>query len=540
MPQLTPELLEAVRRRARISDLFDPAELRKAGKEYLSRCPWHDDQRPSLTVSPQRNRVHCFVCNRGTDAIGWLQDRQGLSFQEAVLELARRYGVSADPADPEAQRRLDAQRRQRQGLLQRRRQEREQSHKELLHQLEHGGTAAEYLRSRSISADTAASWHLGAASGRLVIPLNDSNGQTIGFCGRAIGALQPKYRNSPADVLFQRNALVFGLDRAAEAIRCGGTALLVEGPLDVIQLQQAGFGHAVACLGTSVSPLQLQLLQRHGMTQLQIALDGDPAGQRATERLLEQLLPQLTTGELGASVLQLPTGQDADGLVRSAGAEALAALVVSAQHWLEWRLDRLLSPLEAVQGSPDATPPLAVLQAIERQGNALVKKLSAGVLRRCAEVRLQQVLRTEDGSAPPVVDAAPLACVGPQAQTARQRAERRVLRLFIHASPCRELLAALQLQDQLCQAALDWLINLAVLAADDQLAAVAMQLAVQLPGALAAVLSQSATPGLEVERLLRSHPQRELEALLDVLEPGCPQRTNAETPGALQRCVDAL
>jgi hypothetical protein len=78
------------------------------------------------------------------------------------------------------------------------------------------------------------------------------------------------------------------------------------------------------------------------------------------------------------------------------------------------------------------------------------------------------------------------------------------------------------------------------LAAEDQLAAVALQLAVQLSGALAAVLSQAAAPGLEVERLLRSHPQRELEALLDVLEPGCPQRANAETSGSLQRCVDAL
>ena len=96
------------------------------------------------------------------------------------------------------------------------------------------------------------------------IPLNDASGQTVGFCGRATGSQEPKYRNSTGDLLFQRNGLVFGLDQAAEAIRKQGTALLVEGPLDVIQLHQAGFTNAVACLGTSVSELQLQLLSARG------------------------------------------------------------------------------------------------------------------------------------------------------------------------------------------------------------------------------------------------------------------------------------
>ena len=73
MSVITPALLEQVRERARIVDLFSPAELRKAGSEYIASCPWHEDRRPSLTVSPKRNRVHCFVCGKGTDAIGWLQ-----------------------------------------------------------------------------------------------------------------------------------------------------------------------------------------------------------------------------------------------------------------------------------------------------------------------------------------------------------------------------------------------------------------------------------------------------------------------------------
>ena len=242
---LTPEVLESVRERAQITDLFGPAELKKSGREFVTRCPWHDDRRPSLSVSPSRNRVHCFVCGKGTDAIGWLQDRQGLSFQEAVLELARRTGVSVAECDPEAQARFEQEWRERRALMAQRIEQRAEFHQALLQQLEQGGAGADYLHSRGISADTVIAWQLGFAGGRLTIPLNDASGQTVGFCGRATGNQEPKYRNSTGDLLFQRNGLVFGLDQAAETICKQGTALLVEGPLDVIQLHQAGFANAV-------------------------------------------------------------------------------------------------------------------------------------------------------------------------------------------------------------------------------------------------------------------------------------------------------
>ena len=387
---LSPALLEQVRERARITDLFNPAELRRAGREFVTRCPWHDDRRPSLTVSPRRNRVHCFVCGKGSDAIGWLQERQGLSFQEAVLELARRTGVTVDAGDPQAQRRFAQQWQERRQLQARRTAQRQRLHRALLDQLEHGGPGADYLQARGLSAATACRWQLGVAEGRLMIPLNDASGNTVGFCGRAIGDQQPKYRNAAADLLFQRNGLVFGLDQAAETIRRTGTALLVEGPLDVLQLHQAGFAHAVACLGTSVSALQLQLLQRHGLKQLLIALDGDSAGQAATERLLVQLQDQLVRGALAAAVLPMPEGQDADGLIRSQGASAMERLLAMAQHWLEWRLERLLAPLATTSGS--AGPALAVLQAVERGGRALAEALPEGVLRQRVEQRLASAL----------------------------------------------------------------------------------------------------------------------------------------------------
>jgi DNA primase len=509
--------LESVRVRARITDLFGPAELKKAGREFVARCPWHDDRRPSLSVSPSRNRVHCFVCGKGTDAIGWLQDRQGLSFQEAVLELARRTGVSVADGDPEAQERFEQEWRERRQLMAQRTEQRHQFHQALLHQLEQGGAGADYLQARGISSETARTWQLGLAGGRLTIPLNDAAGQTVGFCGRAIGSQEPKYRNSTGDLLFQRNGLVFGLDRAVEAIRKQGTALLVEGPLDVIQLHQAGFRNGVACLGTSVSPLQLQLLQRHGMKHLLIALDGDSAGQAATERLIEQLQPQLVAGGLSASVVQLPEGQDADGLLRAQGPKAMEGLIASARHWLEWRLDRLLVPLATSTGEPA----LETLQAVERAGQALIEQLPDGVLRRSAEQRLNAALRgpSDQPATNKVKTQSPAAFVEPCTATARQRAEHRALRLFIHAPECRDLLGCLSLQDPACCVALEWLSSLAVVAVDGQIAGMALQLAGQLQGAVGAAIAQAAEPGLDVIAVLQRQPQAELEALLDVLEP---------------------
>ena len=154
---------ESVRERAQITDLFAPTELRKVGREFLSRCPWHQDRRRSLTVSPQRNQVHCFVCGKGTMAIGWLQDRQNLSFHEAVLELARRTGVSAAADDPVAQRRSEDEWKQRRQLQGQRKEQRDQFHQALLKEIEQDGVGADYLQKKGISHETARTWQLGVA-----------------------------------------------------------------------------------------------------------------------------------------------------------------------------------------------------------------------------------------------------------------------------------------------------------------------------------------------------------------------------------------
>lgn len=148
-------LLEAVRERARITDLFPPADLQRRGAEFLTLCPWHQDSNASLTVSPRTNRVHCFVCNKGADPIGWLQDRQGLSFREAVEELARRYAIPLPEQDPEAAAKAEAERQERQRLRQWRSRQEEEFHQALVSDLQASGAAALYIKQRGISPETA-------------------------------------------------------------------------------------------------------------------------------------------------------------------------------------------------------------------------------------------------------------------------------------------------------------------------------------------------------------------------------------------------
>ncbi len=527
-------LLEAVRERARICDLFDPAALRRRGAEFLTLCPWHQDSNASLTVSPRTNRVHCFVCNKGVDPIGWLQDRQGLTFTEAVEELARRYAIPLPEQDPEAAARAEAEYRERERLLQWRSRQEETFHQALLGDLQASGPAASYLEQRGISPETAISWRLGLNAQRLMLPIRDGQGRCCGFSGRSLNGEEPKYRNSSGDLLFQKSLLLFGLDRGADAIRRSGEALLVEGPLDVIQLHQSGLDTAVAALGTAVTLEQLQRLQRLAVRRLWLAYDGDKAGANATARLIAIARPLLLRGDLDLLVVPFPPGEDPDSLLRSQGVNGLRACLAQGRHWLHWELDRLLADLH---NNPDD---LSILQRCEHQGAELLALLPDGALRRKAEQRLQQAL----GGLPPAAhntaqsgetkDEAP-------SDTNVQQAERRALRLFLCNPGLRQVLSVLELADPLHREAMGWLWCLqqrlagrdasgSVACSDrsssggeaiqgDGLRAAVIAALPSMDPPLAQLLSPLLTCGEPVRVKLAAQPEPELMCILDVLEP---------------------
>ena len=557
-------LLEAVRERARITDLIPQADLRRRGAEFLTLCPWHQDSNASLTVSPRTNRVHCFVCNKGADPIGWLQDRQGLSFREAVEDLARRYAIPLPEQDPEAAARAEAERQERQRLRQWRSRQEEKFHQALISDLGAAGTAARYLEQRGISPETAITWRLGLNAQRLMLPIRDGQGRCCGFSGRSLNGEEPKYRNSSGDLLFQKSQLLFGLDWATDAIRRSGEALLVEGPLDVIQLHQAGLDNAVSALGTAVTIEQLQRLQRTGTKRLWLAYDGDSAGANATARLIGIARPLLLRGDLDLLVVPVPPGEDPDSLLRSQGVSGLRACLAQGRHWLHWELDRLLADLHH---DPDD---FSVLQRCERQGAELLAQLPPSALRRKAEQRLREALGglplaahrasqgggglrvTQGGDAERKAKAIAVEDITPrrdygeggeqvQSDASVQQAERRALRLFLCNPGLREVLSVLELADPLHREAMGWLWCLQqrlvgrestaafagtnpshcgkqVIQGDGLRAAVIAAMPSMDPP-LAQLLSPLLHCGEPVRVKLAAHPEPELMCILDVLEP---------------------
>jgi DNA primase len=520
-------VLDTLRQRARITDLFAPADLKKRGAEFLTLCPWHADTNASLTVSPRTNRVHCFVCSRGADAIGWLQDRQGLTFSEAVQELAGRYNVHLPAADPEEERRAQEHRAERQRLLAWRQEQQEQFHKSLLADLEQDGPAAQFLRQRGLTPETASAWGLGLNGSRLMLPLRDGLGRCCGFSGRTLTGEDPKYRNSANDALFCKSDLLFALDRAAPAIRRSGEVLLVEGPLDAIQLHQAGLEHTVASLGTSFSVEQAQRLIRCGARRLWIAYDADRAGQQAAARVVSTCRTLAIAGELDLLVVSLPAGEDPDSLVRSGGSDAIRNCLAGASHWLEWELDRLLEDLRADPAN------LSLLQQAEKEGAALLAQLPPGVLRHRAEQRLRQAL---EGFAPFAVPVKAEAqgdspeAGAPSQEQAILQAERRALRLFLHNPELREVLAVLVLSHPLHREAMGCLLHLeqrwrqeleasGAGDAEDGLLDALFGALPLLDPPLAALLAPMARCGDILCKRLRQQAPDELMAILDVLEP---------------------
>jgi DNA primase len=371
--RLHPTVIEQVRQRLQIVDLFEPASLRRVGSEFLTRCPWHEDRRPSLSLNPSKNLAYCHVCARGTDAIGWWMEQQGLSFQEAVLQLAERLGITAEPIDAADRDRLQQEMGERKRLYTLRQTQR-QTFAERLWRSE-GAAALAYLQGRGLTPQTIRDWQLGWNGERVMVPLNDPQGRTVAFSGRLLNHQNdqpggaPKYRNSRNDLLYQKSQLLFGLDRAREAINRSRQAVLVEGQFDVIRLAQAGLSNVLAVSGSNLTASMLQLLQQHcRIEQLLLCFDGDTAGASAADRAIAALQPQVLSSGLDLRILSLPAGQDPAEL-----ADQFQALLGRAISWIDHRLARASAGLDL--GDP------ATIQRCEQELQALLQQLPAGGLR---------------------------------------------------------------------------------------------------------------------------------------------------------------
>ena len=345
-------------------------QLKKGGANLSGLCPFHAEKSPSFTVSPSKQFYHCFGCGANGDAIRFLTEYSGMSFIDAVKDLAQQAGMSVPEEDlSPAEREQAASQKQRRITLTDVLAKCTENYRK---QLKASPRAIEYLKRRGLSGEVAATFGLGyapegwrslasvfpsyddplleesgmvihqpAASGdeadakrydrfrdRIMFPIRSVQGEVIGFGGRVLDRGEPKYLNSPETPVFSKGRELYGLFEGRVAIRQRGYALVVEGYMDVVALAQAGFGNAVATLGTACTAEHVQKLFRF-TDSVVFSFDGDAAGRRAAGKALEACLP-LATDTRTIRFLFLPAEHDPDSYVRELGAPAFEQCVAQA------------------------------------------------------------------------------------------------------------------------------------------------------------------------------------------------------------------
>ncbi|OXY83660.1 DNA primase [Oceanimonas doudoroffii] len=375
--RIPQQFIDDLLARTDIVDLIDQrVRLKKAGKNYQACCPFHNEKSPSFTVSPDKQFYHCFGCGAHGTALGFLMEYDGLEFLDAIDELAAMHGLtvpreSTGGSSPQQQAAARAERQDLYGLL-------NDIARFYQQQLRNAPAAIDYLKGRGLSGEVVKRFGIGyvpdrwdgvkrqfagnrdaerqlidggmllqSDNGRIydrfrdrvMFPIRDRRGRTIGFGGRVLGDGTPKYLNSPETPVFHKGRELYGLYEVRQAHRNPERVLVVEGYMDVVALAQFGIDYGVASLGTSTTPDQLQLLYRT-TREVICCYDGDRAGREAAWRALENALPLMQDGRSLRFVF-LPDGEDPDSLVRSQGKDAFERLLGNAQDFGDFLFERL-------------------------------------------------------------------------------------------------------------------------------------------------------------------------------------------------------
>ena len=377
-------------------------QLKKAGANFLGLCPFHGEKSPSFTVSPTKQFYHCFGCGAHGSAIGFMMEHAGLSYVEAIEDLARSVGLTVPhergTAGSEGAARRDPDLLELMGQVARFYKQR----------LKDSARAIAYLKGRGVTGETAVRFGIGYApdqwrgleaavadyesagltTGGLVIeseaeegrkkrfdrfrdrimfPIRNPRGQVIGFGGRVIDQGEPKYMNSPETPLFSKGRELYGLFEARDALRAENCAIVVEGYMDVVMLAQHRVGHAVATLGTATTSEHVRKLLRL-VDRVVFAFDGDAAGRKAAWRALQACLP-MAADTKRLDFLFLPPEHDPDSYVRAHGTQGFGALLNQALPLSEFLIRELSGrvDLESSEGRAhflaEARPLLLALPA---------------------------------------------------------------------------------------------------------------------------------------------------------------------------------
>ncbi|WP_250534926.1 DNA primase [Caballeronia sp. AZ10_KS36] len=387
-------------------------QLKKGGANFMGLCPFHNEKSPSFTVSPTKQFYHCFGCGAHGTAIGFLMEHTGLTFPEAVKDLAQGAGLTV-PQEPSNSFRgggYGSESAPSKAVSVALTEVMQTACDFYRKQLRAAPDAIAYLKKRGLTGEIAARFGLGYAPDgwqnldaafpdyrndnlveaglvivsektdaqgqprrydrfreRVMFPIRNVKGNVIGFGGRVLDGGEPKYLNSPETPLFSKGSELYGLFEARLAIRELGYALVVEGYMDVVALAQLGFANAVATLGTACTPVHVQKLFRQTDTVV-FSFDGDSAGRRAARRALEAALPHAADNRT-IKFLFLPKEHDPDSYVREFGADGFGEQVDRAMPLSQFLLNEVLNDkeLEQPEGRAkalfDAKPLLQALPA---------------------------------------------------------------------------------------------------------------------------------------------------------------------------------
>ncbi len=392
------DIKERVRDAIDIVDLVGSyVTLRRAGKNFVGLCPWHDDSKPSFNVSAERQTFRCWVCNVGGDVFSFLMRMEKIEFREALEQLAERAGIDI----PRGRAGLPIDERK---SLHRILAWASSLYAQCLAQATEARVARDYLLGRGLTVETIEKFQLGYAppgwdwllrqapvagfpidlltragltierqerSGhydrfrdRVMFPIRDGQGRCVAFGGRVLpGATEgAKYINSPETPVFSKSSLLYGLDTAREGMARTGRAVVVEGYTDCLAARQIGCDDVVAVLGTALGERHAKVLRRYA-DRLVLVLDGDDAGRRRADEVLDVLLAE----PIDVRIARLPSGVDPCEYALEKGREAFEALVESAGDALDYRLDEAIARLDGRRGDDAALAAVeSVLAAMSR------------------------------------------------------------------------------------------------------------------------------------------------------------------------------
>lgn len=362
-------------------------KLEKTGNNLRAKCPFHNEKTPSFFISPARGSYYCFGCAASGDIFTFVEEFEGLDFKGALKLLADKAGVSLDTYNAEKESASSSEKERLYRAM-------EEATKYFEQNLSDNQPALEYLKSRGLHDKTIKDFRIGYAlpewrllcshlkskgfsdgeiekaglgkkkegsadmydrfRGRIMFPMSDSGGRIVAFSGRAYGATETdgksaKYLNSPETMLFKKSAVLYGLDKAKQAIRKNDFSIIVEGQFDLILAHQAGFKNTVATSGTALvsgdklennSVNNLGLISRLSQN-IVFVFDGDMAGFNASIRATPIALALFS--DMNVKATGLPDGMDPADLISKKGPDAWREVIRNAKHIIEFLVDKIVA-----------------------------------------------------------------------------------------------------------------------------------------------------------------------------------------------------